>query len=54
MLLKRENDYIPEIKRFIMFLRNKIFNDRFSLLKGKEGRNLERMKQELEKIFDKF
>lgn len=54
MLTERKAEYVPHVRRLIRNLRERIFNEKFSILKGKESRNIENLKQELEKIFDKY
>ena len=54
MLTERKAEYAPHVKRMIRKLREKIFDEKFSILKGKEGRNVEHLKEDLERIFDKY
>lgn len=53
-LTERKAEYVPHVKRMIKNLREKIFNEKFSILKGKESRNVENLKLELQKIFERY
>lgn len=50
----REKEKIPSIAKLIKNLNNKIFDEKFTLYREGEGRDMNRLKRDLENIFGKF
>lgn len=54
MLTDRKSEYVPHVKRLVKSLKEKIFDEKFSILKGNDSRGINNLKDELQKIFKKY
>lgn len=54
MLSQREKEKEAQIKNLVKDLRNRIFDEKFTLYREREGKNIEILKQELEGMFGKY
>lgn len=53
-LQQRETEFRPGVRKLIRELKEIIFSDRFSITMNRDAKNLEKLKDELEKLFNKF
>lgn len=54
MLSQREKDKEPTVKSFVKDLRSRIFEEKFTLYREREGKNIELLKKELEGMFGRY